>query len=361
MPCNKKIGILGGGQLAKYLSLSARKHSIKSVVYDNSLDFCAKNDADEYIFGDFLDENKLFEFSKKVDVVTYEFENVPFKTLDILEKFNVEIPQGKEPLRISQNRILEKTAIKNLSVLTPKFKAIKDIANLENDILDFGFPCVLKTTTGGYDGKGQWLIKSHFDIPKNLANQEYILEEFIQFDKEISCMVFRNKNGDIRYFLPSENIHKNSILQTSIMPARISKQVQEKVIEVAIKIIKSLNFIGPLAIEFFLKDEEIYFNEMAPRPHNSFHSSLDAYNFSQFDLHLMSVLGLKFADVNLIKPVVMLNILGQDMQRLCNVSDAKVYIYGKTENKINRKMGHINFFGQDLNTLILKSEKYIER
>ncbi|MGL4210285.1 MAG: ATP-grasp domain-containing protein, partial [Cetobacterium somerae] len=192
-------------------------------------------------------------------------------------------------------------------------------------------------------------------------NVEYILEEMIRFDKEVSCLVVRGINRDIVSFPIGENIHKNGILNKTIVPARVSKDILEKVEKTSQEIIKKLNIYGPLGIEFFIKENEIYFNEMAPRPHNSAHYTMDACNYSQFDIHLMGILGEKLPEVKLLTKVVMLNIMGEDQEKVKKIKkehNMNVHIYGKSEWKKDRKMGHINYCGENLEELILKADSF---
>lgn len=358
---SKSIGIFGGGQLGKFLCESLKKRDLKSVVYDTNEDICSKENATKVFIGDFLNEELLEKFSEEIDIGTYEFENIPCKAFEKVKE-KIKFPQGAEILYLSQNRLREKNKAKEIGIKVPKFIKVNNEKILKDQIKDFGLPCILKTTSGGYDGKGQWVIDEEKNIPKELdLNIEYILEEKIKFEKELSCMVMRNIQGEIITFPLAENIHKNGILKISIMPAQVDNKIMNLGKELAVKMAKKLELIGPLAIEFFLKDGELYFNEMAPRPHNSFHSTLDAFEESQFDLHIKSILGEKLIEPKLLKPVVMLNILGEDREKVINkTSDEfkKIYIYEKKEWKKARKMGHINFYGKDIDGLINMAKNF---
>ncbi len=358
---SKNIGIFGGGQLGKFLCEALKKRGLNSIIYDTNEDICAKEGATKVFIGDFFNEGLLERFSEEIDIGSYEFENIPYNSIEKVKE-KTEFPQGSKILYLSQNRLREKSKVKEMGIKVPSFIKIDNEKNLKGQIKDFGLPCILKTASGGYDGKGQWVIEEEKDIPENLdLNAEYILEEKIKFEKELSCMVIRNKQGEIITFPLAENIHEHGILKISIMPAQIDNKVMNLGRELAIKIAKNLELIGPLAIEFFLKDGELYFNEMAPRPHNSFHSTLDAFEESQFDLHIKSILGEKLVEPKFLKPVVMLNILGEDREKVVNeTSDKlkKIYIYGKKEWKKARKMGHINFFGKDIGELINMAKKF---
>lgn len=355
------IGILGGGQLAKMLSESATKYGYESVILDPSSEACGKKSATKHLQSDYLDQKSLKEICDVSNFITYEFENIPIETIEYIEKYG-NIPQGKRPLLLSKHRIIEKEEIKKLNIKTTDFYKVTNKSQLIEGIEKLTPPLILKTCTDGYDGKGQWKINKIEDIDYiNLEKKEYILEKKVNFDWEVSCMVVRSLNGDIVNFPVSENIHENGILKMSIVPGRISKEIIEKVVESSKKIIEELNFYGPLAIEYFIKDDEIYFNEMAPRPHNSVHYTLDACNVSQFDLHIKSLLGEKLEIPTLLSSVVMVNILGEDkekIKKLEKIDNIKIYLYGKDKWSIGRKMGHINYLGSNLEELIEKAKSF---
>lgn len=356
MKQSKSIGILGGGQLAKMLCDSAKKMGYKTIILDPDSESCGKFSSNIHINKSYKDEEALKKMCVMSDVITYEFENVPIDSVEFIEKNSGNIPQGKAPLYISQNRVREKNAVSRLGIKTAKYIQVFNKKDLENDILKIGFPSLLKTCSGGYDGKGQWKLVNECDLENiKLENREYILEEMIDFEKEVSCLVVRGVNKEIVTFPVGENIHEKGILKMTIVPARISKALETKIVESSKMIIEELDFVGPLGIEFFIKGDEIYFNEMAPRPHNSAHYTMDACNFSQFDIHLMSILGLNFPEIKLLNGVVMLNIFGEDRTKVEKISESKevkVHIYGKNLWKPGRKMGHVNFCGEDIEELI---------
>ncbi|MGL5702940.1 MAG: ATP-grasp domain-containing protein, partial [Cetobacterium sp.] len=228
--------------------------------------------------------------------------------------------------------------------------------------IKIGAPCILKTCSGGYDGKGQWKIVKEDDFNNvEWKNIEYILEKMIDFEIEVSCLVVRGVNGDVVTFPIGENIHKNGILNKTIVPARISENIQKEIQNLSKQIVEGLDIYGPLGIEYFIKGEEVYFNEMAPRPHNSAHYTMDACNYSQFDVHLLGVLGEKLPEIKLLMPVVMLNIMGEDREKVDKIlldTETKLHIYGKTEWKQDRKMGHINYCGENIEKLIEKANSF---
>lgn len=357
------IGILGGGQLAKMLCDSAKKMKLKTIVFDPSSESCSKISADNHICESYDNQNALQEFGQQCDVITYEFENVPSETVTFLDKHFHNIPQGFNPLYISQHRIREKSAIAHLNIKTANFHSVKDQENLKQAIAIINYPAILKTCTGGYDGKGQWIINNENDLKNIILNseQEYILEQKIPFDLEVSCLVVRNINGEVQSFPIGENIHRKGILDKTIVPARISHELENKVRKTAEQIIEGLDFVGSLGVEFFIWNQDIYVNEIAPRPHNSAHYTMDACDYSQFDLHLKSILGNPLPKPKLISSVVMCNILGEDKDKLSQInpsSQTKIHIYGKTEWKNGRKMGHINYLGNDLKELIQISNSF---
>lgn len=351
------IGILGGGQLARMLCDAAHKQGAATAVYDPSPEACARLSAGEHICADYLDLTSLQEFGKKCSVITYEFENVPVKAAAFLEKHFNNLPQGCRPLELSSHRIREKSAAAALGIPTPKFLPVNDKTQLTAAIKKIGLPAVLKTCSGGYDGKGQWLIYSMDDVQNiSLAEGEYILEEKISFDSEASCIVIRTQNECV-CLPPAENIHQKGILHLSIVPARIPASLENSLKEAAQKLITGLNFVGILGVEFFIKGNEIYFNEMAPRPHNSAHYSMDACTASQFDLLISALLNKPLPQPRLIGPAVMLNILGEHKEFVPpSCPGMSVHIYGKTEWKAGRKMGHITFTGNDLESIIFQAQ-----
>ncbi len=361
----KSLGILGGGQLAKMLCDSAKKMGYETVIFDPTVDACGRYSANHHIKNSYGKKEALIELIEKTDVITYEFENVPSETIDILKKNRGNIPQGKKPLYISQHRVREKTFVKNLGVKTAKFIKVDSEIDLKVGIKQIELPAILKTCSGGYDGKGQWILRDEKDLQEiKLENKEYILEQMINFKLEVSCVVVRGIKGDIIVFPVGENIHKKGILHMTIVPARIEKKLEKQIQELAKKIIKGLDFVGPLGIEFFIgQEDDIYFNEMAPRPHNSAHYTMDACNFSQFDMHIKSLVGEKLEEPKLLSNVVMLNILGEDKKKLelfknRENEDIKIHIYGKNSWKIGRKMGHINFLGKNVNELLEKIKDF---
>ncbi|MCL2387779.1 MAG: 5-(carboxyamino)imidazole ribonucleotide synthase [Defluviitaleaceae bacterium] len=350
------IGIIGGGQLARMMSFSAKAMGYKVAVLDPEPNCPAGQVSDIEITAAYNDMEAIKKLASISDVITYEFENIDYEALKWLEE-NTYLPQGSNVLKVSQHRYLEKKTISDMGIRVAEFCLIDSAEALKKNIT---YPSVLKTTTLGYDGKGQIVLRSEADLPRALeqaANYECILEKFVPFTKEVSVIVARSTTGETAVFPVSENIHVNNILHQSIVPARISPKVEQEAIDYAQKIANNLNAIGLLAIEMFVVDESIVINEIAPRPHNSGHYTIDACVTSQFEQHVRAVCGLPLGATTLHTPVVMVNILGDhlDKQNMSNLApyipllpNGKLHLYGKAEARDKRKMGHINLLG-DIN------------
>lgn len=343
------IGIIGGGQLGRMMALAAKASGFKIAVLDPTPDCPCGQVADIEITANYDDLNALQQLAEVSDVITFEFENISGEALDTLMS-HAYVPQGSELLKISQNRIVEKRTITESGAKVAPYAVIRTKEDFYEQTDVIGFPCVLKTATGGYDGKGQYVLKSKEDVEeaaKLLQLSECVLETWIAFSKEISVIVARNVDGETKVFPVAENIHQDNILHQSIVPARISEETEQLAVEQAILIANSMNMVGILAIEMFVtEDGDIYINEMAPRPHNSGHYTMEACETSQFEQHIRAVCNWKLGDTTLLKPVVMVNILGEHMESLMenipNLSNWKIHLYGKSEAKVKRKMGHVN-------------------
>ncbi|EHJ53054.1 5-(carboxyamino)imidazole ribonucleotide synthase [Streptococcus macacae] len=347
MNSTKTIGIIGGGQLGQMMAISAIYMGHKVVTLDPAAN-CPASRVSDMIVAPYDDVDALRQLAERCDVLTYEFENVDADGLDTVIKEN-QLPQGTDLLRISQNRIFEKDFLANKAGVTvAPYKVVTSSLDLEN--LDFAKNYVLKTATGGYDGHGQVVIKLKEDLERanQLANStECVLEEFVDFDLEISVIVSGN-GEDVTIFSVQENIHRNNILSKTIVPARISAELARKAQEMAVKIAVQLELSGTLCVEMFAAGDDIIVNEIAPRPHNSGHYSIEACDFSQFDTHILGVLGQPLPDIKLHAPAVMLNVLGQHVEKAQDYVQANpsahLHLYGKEEAKHNRKMGHVTVF-----------------
>lgn len=344
----KTIGIIGGGQLGRMMALAAKEAGFRIIVLDPTNDCPCGQVADEQITAGYDDLQALEHLAKKCDVITFEFENIDYESLLSLSRI-AHVPQGAEIIRITQDRIIEKNTLVASGVKVAPFKVIHSEVEMNKGIQELGFPCVLKTSRGGYDGKGQQVIQCADDRIKAKKLLEYgacVLESWVEFEKEISVIVTRNANGDMECFPVGENIHVDNILYQTIVPARINKHIEVAVFQLAEKIAEHIELIGTLAVEMFLTaDGQIFVNELAPRPHNSGHYSIEACDFSQFDQHIRAICNWPIKSPSLLKPVVMVNILGQHVEKLMEQislqSEWSIHLYGKSQAKYQRKMGHI--------------------
>ena len=357
------IGIIGGGQLGRMMAVAAKEAGYKIAVLEPTMDSPCGQVADIQIVAPYDDESALEELAEVSDVITYEFENIDYEGLKRLTEIAY-VPQGAELVRITQNRVTEKAAIVEAGCPVAPYVVANTYGELVASIDQIGFPCIVKTARGGYDGKGQQLIKSKEDVllAKELfEHSQCIVEGFVPFVKEISVIVQRNGHGET-YCLPvGENIHLHHILHETIVPARITVDTAAKAERAASKIADHLELVGTLAVEMFvLEDGEIVINECAPRPHNSGHYSIEACNISQFTQHIRAVCGWPLRKPKLWAPSIMVNVLGQHVVSLTNsiskYPDWSVHLYGKAEAKVNRKMGHVTIMTDDLNETLKQIE-----
>ncbi|WP_096201824.1 5-(carboxyamino)imidazole ribonucleotide synthase [Bacillus sp. FJAT-45350] len=346
----KTIGILGGGQLGRMMALSAKAMGYRIAVLEPKSDSPCGQVADVEVIANYDDLGGAEELAKECDVLTYEFENIDGQTAQFLEE-NLYLPQGHKLLLTTQDRGLEKNAIESLGIPVAPYYLVKTENDLQKAIEEVRIPSVLKTCRGGYDGKGQAVIREKADIATAFqtldGKGELVLEKWIPFDKELSVIVTRSVSGEVKTFPVAENIHENNILHQTIVPARIPEIVQDRARGLAIRLAEGLNMVGTLAVEMFLtKDNELYVNEVAPRPHNSGHYTMEACETSQFEQHVRAICDLPLGQTNLLKPVVMVNILGEHLSpvldKLQQFDTIKLHLYGKEEAKQGRKMGHIN-------------------
>lgn len=359
----KTIGIIGGGQLGQMLTFAAKQAGMRVVILDPNPDCSAAQAADSSIVAEYSDKKAIEELARRSDVLTYEFENVDLEALeDVSDK--VLIPQGTELLRITKDRLREKTFLKEHGLQVAPFAAVSCKEDLVSAIEEIGYPSVLKTCEGGYDGKSQLVLHTREDL-KNadelLEQGRCILEGWVEFSMECSVMVARNMDGAISVFPVSENIHRNQILHESIVPARMSEELQSNAKKMAEKIADSLNLCGILGVEMFVgADGHLYVNELAPRPHNSGHYSIEACNFSQFAVHNRAICNWPMPKIDLLSPVVMVNILGQHVDGCRKLVLKKpqwhFHDYGKGEIRIDRKMGHVTILTDDIEKTLAEVE-----
>ena len=339
------LGILGGGQLGSMLSVAAKKLNIKSVILSDDQDAPAQNFCDEFIFSKYNDKDKIYDFAQKVNFITYEFENIPFETLNELNKLKTVSPKPSVN-RLIQHRLAEKDFINKLNIRTTRYVHIKNKKDLE-PLADF-LPGILKTTTMGYDGKGQYPIKNIDEISSlNIDfSKEYILEKKVKLKKEVSVIITRFGNNKYEIYEPIENTHEDQILRYSKIPADIDVKLSNQSKEWSIKIAEELKYIGTLCVEFFIdRNQNLYVNEIAPRVHNSGHLTINAYNISQFENHVRAVCSLEQKPISKISNAEMTNLIGnqiiyyRDNPKINN--NQFLFDYLKKEIKENRKMGHI--------------------
>jgi 5-(carboxyamino)imidazole ribonucleotide synthase len=339
------LGILGGGQLGSMLSVAAKKLNIKSVILSDDQDAPAQNFCDEFIFSNYNDKDKIYDFAQKVDFITYEFENIPFETLNELNKLKTVSPKPSVN-RLIQHRLAEKDFINNLNIRTTRYVHIENKKDLE-PLADF-LPGILKTTTMGYDGKGQYPIKNIDEISSlNIDfSKEYILEKKVKLKKEVSVIITRFGSNKYEIYEPIENTHEDQILRYSKIPADIDEKLFDQSKEWSIRIAEELKYIGTLCVEFFIdRNQNLYVNEIAPRVHNSGHLTINAYNISQFENHVRAVCSLEQKPLSKISNAEMTNLIGnqiiyyRDNPKINN--NQFLFDYLKKEIKENRKMGHI--------------------
>ncbi|PCN42964.1 5-(carboxyamino)imidazole ribonucleotide synthase [Brevibacillus laterosporus] len=361
------IGLLGGGQLGRMITLAGRAMGYRFVVLDPTEDSPCGQVSDRQIVAGYDDQLAARKLAQLSDVITYEFENVDAGVAAILEE-EAFVPQGSKLLGITQHRVKEKTTIQAYGLPVAPFRIVASAEDVREAVAELGLPAVMKTATGGYDGKGQWVLRSLEEIEEAFsclakANTELIVEKFIPFTKELSVIVARNVSGEVAVFPTAENIHRDNILHQSIVPARIDIKIQQQAEQIAIELAEKLEMVGLLAIEMFLtKEGELYINEMAPRPHNSGHYTMDACLTSQFEQHIRAISNLPLGSTKLLSPVVMVNILGEHVAPLLKKIDqlpkkAKLHLYGKQEAKEKRKMGHINLVAESVDVALQQAEK----
>ena len=339
------LGIIGGGQLGSMLSVAAKKLNIKTTIYCDDLNAPAQNFCNEFIFGEYNDTSKILEFVSKVDFITYEFENIPFETLHEMNKLKPVLPKPSVN-RLIQHRLAEKDFINKLNIRTTRYASIEKKTDIE-PLEDF-LPAILKTTTMGYDGKGQFVINKMDELDSlNIDfSKDYILEKRVKLKKEISVIITRFANNSYEIYDPIENTHENQILKHSKIPAEISDEILKQSKDWSVRLSEELKYIGTLCVEFFIdRNENLYVNEIAPRVHNSGHLTINAYNISQFENHIRAVCSLEKIPLKKLSNAKMINLIGNEIthyRKNSNFKDNEFFFdYLKKEIKEKRKMGHI--------------------
>jgi len=348
---NSTIGVFGSGQLGRMFAIEARKMGYRVHTFSPASDTPTGQVADMETSASYDDLDDVREFARSVDVITFEFENVPSGAVEVAAEFVDVHPRG-EILHITQNRLREKIFLaENAFPVTP-FRRVKTIEDLHKAITDLGTPSILKTAGFGYDGKGQCKITSVGEIKPAFAGlngQEAILEGFVDFEKEVSVVCARDRNGDFAHYGVIENEHSNHILDVSFAPADVSENASAEAIDIARSLAETMGYIGTLCVEFFLtKDGRLLVNELAPRPHNSGHMTCDACVTSQFEQQLRAVCGLPLGSTEFYKPAAMANLLGDmwekgepNWEHALAISGVKLHLYGKADPRPGRKMGHL--------------------
>jgi len=355
IPPGSTIGIIGSGQLGRMLAIAAAEMGYHCHIYSPDMDAPAYEAAKTFTVSSFTNPESLERFAAKADVITYEFENIEAAPLATIPSKHKIFP-SVEVLQTSQHRVLEKEAVNKLGVATAPFVPVSSLEELKAATEKLGFPCVLKTCRMGYDGKGQWMLRSEADLKPSLLEGDggytFILEGFIPFTMEISVIVARSANGEVKCYCPVQNIHKNHILSETIAPAPISEALAKKAEAIAVKIAEGLNLVGLMAVEMFVtNDDEILVNELAPRPHNSGHWTIDACVTSQFEQTIRAICGLPLGSVARLCDAKMLNLIGDDVndwQKYASQPNTKLHLYGKKEARPGRKMGHVTFLSYQL-------------
>ena len=338
------LGIIGGGQLGSMMASAAKKLNIKTIIFCDDKDAPAQKFCDQFIYANYEDEKAINKFAELTNIVTFEFENIPFESLDKINKIKPVLP-NPSIIKIIQNRLLEKDFINKLNIKTTQYASVKN----ENNILknqNF-LPAILKTCTLGYDGKGQYKISSIEDL-KSLKidfSKDYILEKLINLKKEISVIITRFKQKQYEIYEPFENVHEDQILKSSKIPAKISDEIVNKSKLWTKQIAEELDYIGTLCVEFFIDaNDNLYVNEIAPRVHNSGHLTINAYNVSQFENHIRAICNFEKIKLKKLSNAEMINLLGNQIliQRKRKLqSNEFFYDYLKKEIKPKRKMGHL--------------------
>ncbi len=340
------IGILGGGQLGRMLSVAASRLGLKTHIFEPSATPPAGHVADRVTTASYDDAAALQAFAASVDVITFEFENIPTSALDLLETLRP-IHPPRSALATSQDRLVEKTFLQGLGLQTAPFADVQNADDLAKAIETIGTPAILKTRQMGYDGKGQARIMSPADADAALADMAgapAILEGFITFSHEVSVIGARAADGAVSCYDPGENVHVNGILRSTTVPAKLTPSQRTDAVLIAARILNALDYVGVMGLELFVTPQGLIVNEIAPRVHNSGHWTQNGCTIDQFEQHIRAVAGWPLGDGSRHSDVVMENLIGDDMNRLPDLAktNAAIHLYGKADVKAGRKMGHVN-------------------
>ncbi|UWR23148.1 5-(carboxyamino)imidazole ribonucleotide synthase [Sulfitobacter sp. S190] len=347
LPTGATIGILGGGQLGRMLCVAAARLGLRCHVFEPGANPPAGDVAHALTTAAYDNTDALRAFAQSVDVVTYEFENIPTSALDIIEEI-APIHPNRRALATSQDRLTEKTFLQGLGLTVAPFADVSDAASLRDAIASVGTPAILKTRRFGYDGKGQARLKTPQDADAALADMAgapAVLEGFVTFGKEISIIAARNPQGDISCYDPGENVHRDGILDTTTVPATIAPKLRTDAVLLAAQILNALEYVGVMGVELFVTPQGLVVNEIAPRVHNSGHWTQNGCTVDQFEQHIRAVAGWPLGDGTRHANVTMENLIGDDMDRVPELArdpKAALHLYGKADVKPGRKMGHVN-------------------
>ena len=347
LPTGATIGILGGGQLGRMLSVAAARLGLRTHIFEPGSNPPAADVAHAVTTAPYDDVAALTAFANAVDLVTYEFENIPTEALDVIEAITP-IHPNRRALGTSQDRLVEKEFLQGISLTVAPFADVKDAASLDAAIASVGTPAILKTRRFGYDGKGQARLKSPEDAASALADMAgapAVLEGFIDFSLEISIIAARNPQGEVACYDPGENVHRDGILHTTTIPAKILASLRTDAVLLAAKILNTLDYVGVMGVELFVTPQGLIVNEIAPRVHNSGHWTQNGCAVDQFEQHIRAIAGWPLGDGSRHSDVVMENLIGDDIDRvpaLARETNCAIHLYGKVETKAGRKMGHVN-------------------
>jgi 5-(carboxyamino)imidazole ribonucleotide synthase len=364
------LGIIGGGQLGKMIGIEAKRMSMKLAYLDPDKNCPASSLADQMIVSGFKDAKSINELADKVDVLTYEIELANSSVLSDLESKGHLIHPASGVLNTIQNKLRQKKFLRAKDIPVPAFEEVTSIDQVKKICTEFGYPSVLKACEDSYDGRGNFLLRSVGDVEKGIKyfeGRRCMVEQYIHFTKEISVMVARNTRGQIVSFPVVQNIHTNGILDTTIVPSRENRKIESNAKSIAEKVVKALGGVGIFGIEMFLRDNKIMINEIAPRPHNSGHYSIEACSVSQFEQHIRAILGLPLIEPRLLSPVVMMNILGipnysgeyslKGIEKAFSVPGLKLHLYGKRISKPQRKLGHITVTAERIEEALSRARR----
>jgi 5-(carboxyamino)imidazole ribonucleotide synthase len=369
------IGVFGSGQLGRMLGLAARPMGYRFAVYGPEPNSPAGQVADFEVVAAYTDEAAVRDFTHRVDIVTFEFENVPSSVAEIARRVGVPVRPGGGVLHIAQQRVREKQWLRNNGVPTPRFVEVNSLSSLQEGLQATGLPAILKSAAFGYDGKGQVRIESDADAPASwaaLGASSAVVEEFVDFATEVSVIVARAADGAMVDYGVIENHHRNGILDLSVAPGRVSNSVLRQAVQIARQVAESIGLVGILCVELFVsKDDRVLVNEIAPRPHNSGHLTIEAAATSQFEQQVRSVCGLTLGCTNMGKAAAMANLLGDlwqarepNWQAALRIPGVKLHLYGKREARPGRKMGHLTALADDVYTaeaMVLEARTALRR